>query len=41
MTSPVYKFFTAPEEVQRPIVEEAIRKASKEQLNEALDPHTY
>lgn len=30
-TSPVYKFFTAPEEVQRPIVEEAIKKASKEQ----------
>ena len=30
-TSPVYKFFTAPEEVQRPLVEEAIKKASKEQ----------
>ena len=29
--SPVYTFFTAPEEVQRPVVEEAIKKASKEQ----------
>ena len=30
-TSPVYKFFTAPEEVRRPAIEEALKKASQEQ----------
>lgn len=30
-TSPVYDFFTAPEEVQRPVYERALQKAQEEQ----------